>query len=247
MKPHLEARTPIDRQLRTMDEARLNDSEWSRVLDDWKLEPGIDPRTAAEQIARERHRRHLVSDTAPAGGVTTSQPVALAEALSHMSAAHARAHPAVIAWREHRDPTQLEHVANMLTNELDWTVRQARIFLETDGTPLVNPIRAQVHWRSGFRRTRIELQIDPDALPAEVAAAYVLARKVWAPAIARARRPDDRSLRMAAAAAVSERTSWAGVVADWNREHPDDTATVRSFRQAATRVGQRLGGTFSFG
>ena len=135
------------------------------------------------------------------------------------------------------DLTQLHRLAQTLAGYVGWHPAAATTWILTGVTPLVTPVRVTVNNRSTRRygnRPTIDLRVDPDVTPKELARIYAQHRST--PFEVRRRSLARRTLDMVETAfSAGPEASWSSMVRDWNREHPDDQVNVQTFRRYVNR------------
>lgn len=126
-----------------------------------------------------------------------------------------------------------------------WTEAQATVFVLTDITPLISPMRATsggLLFHNGYSMDwaiRITLTIDPSTPPDEVAKAYAKVRRDAGQA--GRRRLSAKHAALAAFRIEHEHLSWSKLLGAWNAEHSAWRYEHESnFRRDAIRAGARL-------
>ena len=136
------------------------------------------------------------------------------------------------------DLHRLQLLADKLAKPTDWHPAAATTWLLTGVTPAVSPLRVNLRTRSDTSfgaRPRIDLSVDPDMTPKEVARVYSTVRR--AAFGGRRRSLGRRTLQIVESAmSASPSASMSERHRQWNRDNENDRiADLRTFRKYVNR------------
>jgi hypothetical protein len=139
---------------------------------------------------------------------------------------------------------QLRKLSQDLAARYRWKMDDATVFVLTDVTPEVAPIRARAEISRTFPVcSRAILEVDPTLPPSEVARAYLAIRRTLWPRRIRTLSSKHASLAAFIEERSADETTWRQRLSEWNRKNPDPKYQYRSesnFRRDALTARRRL-------